>query len=215
MFNLQEDGFCIINNGFSLNSFDEIKSLIRQEFKTENRLKSVATDLSKVHGVLPAKAVRFLSMCYGGQFIETEINRLALQISQKIQNVVFDKICIEPGASVVTTYPDKLSNYKVFFHQDDYFHKNSKRYHVLIPINTLGFNLLQVIPKTHIVPTFKHTSIGPLLRINDDRLDYFLKDKVRIKLNIGDVFIFQTSLVHRLVDNESEDTKWLLRFLCH
>lgn len=215
MFNLNDDGFFILRNCIQLNLFNTIHVLIAEQFQGENRINSQPGKLAKVHSLVAPEQVQFLSMSYGGDNIEAEINRLALQVIPQIKKVVNNEVDIEPAASVIASYPKLLTNYKVSFHQDDFYHKSTQRYHVLIPINTSGFNLLQVIPKTHVVPTFNHTSIGPLLRIDDDRLNKHLKDQVTIELNLGDVFVFQTSLVHRLVENDSDDTKWLLRFLCH
>ncbi|NOU49862.1 hypothetical protein HG263_04845 [Pseudoalteromonas sp. JBTF-M23] len=215
--NFEENGFLILREIIKKEDLIKIRNEVTKSFFSQNKIKIIKNlDLNEAHKLVEQGNVKYLSMGYETKEINKKIKELSNKtLTAKISERINKKLTFEEGASIITLFPEELSGYNVHYHQDeDVKNKKPNRIHVITPLSEQKLTLIKLLDSTHNIGTFNHILFGPLIRIEDSRLEQYLKKEVTIDLNFGDVLIFYTSLIHKVEDNKNSDcSHWMLRFI--
>lgn len=214
MSNLNNDGFVPLIKTISNQDLNTLRNLLLEKFQRENKqhLFAPIQSLEKVHQCIEKDKVRRTSINYYSREIEQHLTAIFYNyLIQPLTKIHGFEIEVETGSNIIASFPYKYLPLSLGYHQDDNADTWDNKFHLLINLNQFKHDLFQVIKGTHTMGNFDHTMFAPFLRIQPEKLQHLKTQVTPISLDFGDTVLFNKLLVHKIIENNFNNTIWLAR----
>ncbi len=209
----QEQGYLHLKSYVSKEIIDQLKHVCCSILD----LPLCSSELGGVHESHSKSVNRYFSRTHNPVGLDCVITSLLtqLQLLPLLKNVCGGEIQLDSDFTILSWLPEHIQKGFTGFHQDgpdDFYEEGFP--HVWIPIEDDRDVNMRVIPKSHIFGNFPHGMFGQFVKVLPKFSDPFMDVEKDLKVEVGDLLVFSTRLLHCLTLNYSNQTCWSLEFMC-
>lgn len=137
-------------------------------------------------------------------------------ISRLLNTICEGNFTIDTDFTLLSWLPENFQKGFTGYHQDGPSDNSLEGLpHVWIPITESREFNLGVIPKTHNLGNLEHTMFGQFIKVKQDEVTHLEEKGIKIKVDVGDILIFSTRILHCLLLNYTDQICWSLEFICN
>lgn len=210
-----EQGYIHLRNKLSKHDLLSLENLCSSIVTNDKLLES--SDLSNAHINFNKKINRYFPRTHTPSKLFEIINSIIKNsdLEPFINRLCNNHIEIDPDFTILSWLPDDIKKGFTGYHQDGPESSIKEGFpHIWIPITDTEDDNLSLIPNTHKLGNLPHTMFGQYIKVKPEYVSRLDEDEIDIKVDVGDIFIFSTRILHCLRLNKSNNTFWSLEFIC-
>lgn len=174
--------------------------------------------LGGVHNLFPEKVNRYFPRTHSPLGLDALVAKLVSRsdLSSILSSICGGEIEVDPNKTILSWLPESIQKGFTGYHQDGPSDTHLEGFpHVWIPVEDSRVYNIKLIPSTHTLGNLPHGMFGQFVKVLPEYVGSLIEGEIRMKVEVGDVLIFSTRILHCLTLNRSDQTCWSLEFICH